>query len=228
MKRKTKESYKPTTNEPASKVVEAEHMPAQNEPIVGLDSAAETCANEDSFDVAASLQESPKQLGDSAGENLEMPIESYFEEEASKVAAVVALSEEEATLFEQAPSFQGAGYTAPRQTGAKLTIVWHKVSARARLASDIRNQLAIHEKDYVDIKVINQQVYVIKSLAQNGLCVSKDGWIYNKQFVQAITNAFGLTFGVNSADEAVNNSSNHLFHVEYKQYKGQQLAIITP
>lgn len=212
MKRKTEESYKPTTKESSLGVAEQENMSAQNVPIVELDSTV----NEECY------------VAETVAKGLENPIESYFEEVAIEPATVVALSEVEATSFEQAPSFQGASCTAPRQTGAKLTIVWHKVSARARLASDIRNQLAITDGDYVDIKIINQQVYVIKSVAPNGLRVSKDGWIYNKQFVQAISNAFGFTFGVNSADEAVNNSSNHLFHVEYKDYKGQRMAIITP
>jgi len=203
MKRKTKESDKSMIKESPREVVE-------------LDSTAETFAHEDHF------------VPETAPKGLEDPVESYFEEEAIEPATIVALSEEEATMFEQAPSYQAPANVTARKTGAKLTIVWHKVSARARLALEIRNQLAIHEKDYVEIKVINQQVYVIKSLSQNGLCMSKDGWIYNKQFVQAISNAFGFTFGINSVDEAVKNSSNHLFRVECKNYKGQQMAIITP
>lgn len=231
MKRKTKESYKSATKESSYEVVESENLPAQNEPIVELDSTADTTENEDCYDAETLMDIAPKVLEDyvsEAAENLEESVESYFEEKAMEPATVVALSEEEATLFEQAPSYQATACVTARQTGAKLTIVWHKVSARSRLASDIRNQLAITDGDYVDIKIINQQVYVIKSLAQNGLCVLKDGWIYNKQFVQAITNAFGFTFGINSADEAVKNSTNHLFRVEYKQYKGQPMAIITP
>lgn len=186
-----------------------EHEAKQNETIVTSDVTIETATNE------VLNQENAQ-------------VESYFKPQGTEQDSVEVLSEDIMAVLNQAPSFQSTSNITSRCTNAKLTVVLHQVSNRSKLSKDVYSQLNVQEGDFVDVRIANKQVFVQKATANKGLKVGKNGWLYNKDFVTALVNEFGLTFGMNTDDEEISNSSAHLLQVEYKQYKGQVLAIITP
>ncbi|MCP1143667.1 AbrB/MazE/SpoVT family DNA-binding domain-containing protein [Lysinibacillus endophyticus] len=137
---------------------------------------------------------------------------------ASPVPAIQKLEEAAADLFEGA-TLPTVPIPRNQVKHSVLQVVNHTNGKRITFSKDIANRLQLQEGDSVNIAVKPNEIIIMKDSSSRGFVICKERKIYGKELVELITQQFQLDF--------TGKSTCHLMNVEYQNYQGQVVAIIT-